>query len=75
MCVEGQLVMEGSVQVRVGTHKRVGYQVLAHLLGLGPERAERQDYWSRQGRTMYSVLYLKLLVGLGRVMNPEAFST
>lgn len=75
MCVEEQPVMEGSMGVHAGTHKRVGYQVLAHLLGLGPERAECQDYWSRQGRSMQGLLYLKLLVGLGSVMNPGALST
>ncbi|XP_068264747.1 membrane-associated guanylate kinase, WW and PDZ domain-containing protein 1 isoform X10 [Nyctibius grandis] len=41
--------MEGSVGVRVGTRTRVGYQALAHLLGLGPERAGCQDYRSQQG--------------------------
>ena len=63
--------MEGSVGVRVGTRTRVGYQALAHLLGLGPERAGCQDYRSRQGRFTRGLLYLKLLVGLGRLLNPE----
>lgn len=57
--------MEGSVGVRVSTRTRVGYQALAHLLGLGHERAGWQDYRSRQGRSMQGLLYLKLLVGLG----------
>lgn len=70
-CAEGQSVMEGSVGVRVGTRTRVGYRALAHLLGLGPERAGCQDYRSRQGRLTQGLLYLKLLVGLGRLMNPE----
>lgn len=69
--LEGQPVMEGSVGVRVGTRSRVGYQALAHLLGLGHERAGCQDYRSRQGRFKQGLLDLKLLVGLGRLVNPE----
>ncbi|XP_071612333.1 membrane-associated guanylate kinase, WW and PDZ domain-containing protein 1 isoform X15 [Heliangelus exortis] len=45
----GRAVMEGRVGVRVGTRTRVGYQALAHLLCLSPERATCQDYRSRQG--------------------------
>lgn len=71
MCVEAQPVMEGSVGVRVGTRTRVGYQTLAHLLGLGPERAGCQDYRSRQGRFTRGLLCLRLLVGLGRLMDPQ----
>ncbi|XP_074459241.1 membrane-associated guanylate kinase, WW and PDZ domain-containing protein 1 isoform X25 [Larus michahellis] len=41
--------MEGSLGVRVGTRTRVGYQGLAHLLGLGHGKAGFQDYGSQQG--------------------------
>lgn len=64
--------MEGSVGVRVGTRTRVGYQALAHLLSLDHERVVCQHYRSRQGRFKQGLLYLKLLVGLGRLMNPES---
>lgn len=69
--VEGQPAMEGSVGVRVGTRTRVGCQALAHLLGLGPERAGCREYRSRQGRLTRGLLYLKLLAGLGRLLNTE----
>lgn len=57
--------------VRVGTRTRAGYQALAHLLGLGHQRAACQDYRSRQGGLTQGLLCLKLSVGLGELMNPE----
>jgi len=65
--------MEGSMGARVGTRTRVGYRALAHLLGLGPERAGCRDYQGRQGRLAQGLLSLELLVRLGRLTNPKGY--